>query len=686
MKNSLILLVLFAFPASAAEPPATTALGRSAAAIDNPQIGVRVDPGGPIAIGSGSIVPAASTAVRQLLCEGKPCGFYVAGPADFTFEVQDPFSIPVAVSNLAEVAPKVPGELGDGKLVISERLQEAVVWRLGLEAPALQTTLAGPSGLPAWMADVHDRPFFRRAGTLLLAAAGGGSPEASYAVLRGQHATLGWRWDPYYAGFESLKVYRIDKTYIGVDNDRYFSFDVARQPIGRKWWQRFPDPLVATARRLEVDNPEGETLAVKSHVELRATRDGVWLWDAGLAEQAYEGNRKFPLEVRSVKVDGQEADWTHRDGQLLVRLPRPLKTGEKVAIDAEYGGRLALRPGGDSLWVFGDFPSSGLAGELASLEMTVCAKAPFVPIAAGQVLSRESRDGFNTVRTKIDGPAQFTLVAAGKYELTDETRDGTTVHVATYTFARKDGVKRVLNNFFAAKQFYEQLFGLPYPYKELTILEIPEWGWGQAPPGMILLTQEAYSTSGSAMGRMASSELNLRFLHEVAHGYWGHVARMDSLEEQWITEAFAEYSSGLALKAMYGGEKGDKAFADALGGWAGMGAGGSVYLANYFSFDEWVDQSNRYLLLYYKGAAVIHAIREQLQRDLGSADAGDRAFIAFLRTILKSFPDGWAYTQHYPAILAQLSKSDWQGFFEKYVYGSENPPVGTSLKPGKKNK
>ena len=31
-----------------------------------------------------------------------------------------------------------------------------------------------------------------------------------------------------------------------------------------------------------------------------------------------------------------------------------------------------------------------------------------------------------------------------------------------------------------------RLFGLPYPYEELTILEIPEWGWGQAPPGLIL--------------------------------------------------------------------------------------------------------------------------------------------------------------------------------------------------------
>ncbi len=109
--------------------------------------------------------------------------------------------------------------------------------------------------------------------------------------------------------------------------------------------------------------------------------------------------------------------------------------------------------------------------------------------------------------------------------------------------------------------------------------------------------------------------------------------------------------------------------------------GGSIYLANYLSTEDW--SNDRFLLLYFKGAAVLHAIREKLQKDLGSADAGDRAFIAFLRTILKSFPDGWAYTQHYPVILEQISPTGWQAFFESYVYGTDSPPAPAMLKGGK---
>ena len=141
------------------------------------------------------------------------------------------------------------------------------------------------------------------------------------------------------------------------------------------------------------------------------------------------------------------------------------------------------------------------------------------------------------------------------------------------------------------------------------------------------------------------------------------------------------------VQAMYGGSKGEKAFEDALDGWSGMGKStgkaGSVYLANYLSFEEWTDDRIRTLLLYSKGAAVIHAIRERLQKELGSVEAGDRGFIAFLRAILKSFPDSWAYTQFYPQILQQITKTDWNPFFAQYVYGTETPEVTLPGKGGK---
>lgn len=666
---------------------AETPIERDVKAIDAPRMGGRVELNGPIAVGAGRIEPGPGTAVRQLLCGDKPCGLYVAGPAVFVFELKDPFSLPVGEHNLSEAAPKLPSTKTEQSLTVREQLREAVLWQHGLNLTAAAET--STPGLPSWLTEILEHPFFRRPGVTLLAAAGGGSPQAAVAYLRGEHENLRWSYDPYYVGFESVHLVKRDSRYTGVDRDRYFGVELLRQPINRQWWQRFPDPLVVVKRQLELDHPEGETLNVRSRVELKASRDGITVWDATLTEQVYEGNRRFPVEVRAVKVGGQDADWIHRDGTVLVRWNEPLKAGDKVVVDIEYGGRLALQYGGDQLWVHNDFPSSSLAGEMGTLEMKVRTKAPFVPFAAGKVISRESKDGYNTVSTRVDTPAQFAFAAAGKYEMVSDTRAGTTVHVASYSFARKDGAKRLLNNFFAAKEFYEKLFDVPYPFDELTILEIPSWGWGQAPPGLILLTQEAYAGGGSdIMSRIYSGQLNRRFLHEVAHGWWGHVSRMDSAEEQWITESFAEYTSGLAVQAMYGGTKGEKAFEDALDGWSGMGKStgkaGSVYLANYLSFEEWTDDRIRTLLLYSKGAAVIHAIRERLQKELGSVEAGDRAFIAFLRAILKSFPDSWAYTQFYPQILQQITKTDWNPFFAQYVYGTETPEV--SLGKGSKGK
>ncbi len=246
-----LLLPASAFCASslfAAETPAPTALARELAAIDLPQAGARVELAGPIVLGSATFAPAAGTAVRQLTCGGQPCGFYLAGPGVFELEVGDRFSRPIAARNLATLAPKLAVGGTDGRLVVRETFRDAVVWRLGFAAPAADGAAGGsPAALPSWLNELLERPFFRRPGVALAAAAGSGSPDAAYALLHGEKEMLRFTFDPLYTGFEALQTLRRDSTYIGVDRDRHFAMELARQPIRRQWWQRFPDPLVATS-------------------------------------------------------------------------------------------------------------------------------------------------------------------------------------------------------------------------------------------------------------------------------------------------------------------------------------------------------------------------------------------------------------------------------------------------------
>ena len=80
-------------------------------------------------------------------------------------------------------------------------------------------------------------------------------------------------------------------------------------------------------------------------------------------------------------------------------------------------------------------------------------------------------------------------------------------------------------------------------------------------------------------------------------------------------------------------------------------------------------------LVYGKGPLVLHALRQELARTQGGEEQGDRYFFALLRTFLKHVEPGWGETRHLVGILDQITGKDWQPWFERYVYGTETPPV-----------
>ena len=73
------------------------------------------------------------------------------------------------------------------------------------------------------------------------------------------------------------------------------------------------------------------------------------------------------------------------------------------------------------------------------------------------------------------------------------------------------------------------------------------WVFGQAPPNIIYITQEAFVARRDVLTQIYSEGVNARLAHEVAHGWWGHVAKLSSLENQWLSESTADYYGALAM-------------------------------------------------------------------------------------------------------------------------------------------
>jgi aminopeptidase N len=209
--------------------------------------------------------------------------------------------------------------------------------------------------------------------------------------------------------------------------------------------------------------------------------------------------------------------------------------------------------------------------------------------------------------------------------------------------------------------YYQRFLG-PFPFPEYNIIEINTWGFGQAPPGILFITQEAFTPLMGETNQFFSQGINERFAHEIAHQYWGHVVKMPGLEEQWLTESFAEYCAALFLKSFKGQSSYDRLMAHWKSNAETSKGVSPIPLANriYVSGDPIGTFATRSALIYDKGALLLAA----LHRDLG-----DQMFLSALKSYQKSFRWKFGSTKTFEGLIEWLTKKDYTAFFESNYWG-----------------
>ncbi len=682
MASSRVVRILGALLVLAAPAAGAFDLGAWTRAVDSPRVGGAVELGGALDLGWLQVEPGPGCTVRELRANGSRCGLLFDGPARLVVEVTDRFMVPVALRNLKHATSLKGTRSQDGSLRVVEPLEGAVVWGLELPVPPAIGDGGRDVGLPRWLSRLLEDPTFAHPSHELAEQAFAGAHGTVYAVFHGKHDDLLLDQDPVVDQLEELYVIKRIPSHDPVNGGRAYLLPVAAQPMGRQWWDPVRAPLIATNEDLSVENREGRQVTVRAKMKLRAMRFGAGLWRASLVQRTHKDRDVYPVKVSSVLVNGKPAPWVHQDGELLVRVYPAPPAGDTIEVEVVDEGALAIRPAGDAYWALGTwgwYPQPPLNGELTTLDIRVSVPDTLTPFASGNTVSRKTENGMNYLHTRLDSPVQFPVVAAGNYHVFSDTRDGVQCDVATYVFGKKKAARLLADFFFTATKVYDGYFHLPYPYKEMNIVEIHSWGWGQAPPGVIFITQEAFSPLSDTINQIFSQGVNERIAHEIAHSWWGHVVKMDSTEEQWLTESFAEYSAALLLRSAAGSEKkGKRLFTKMLNSWksgaAMLGGGASIYLHGYMAVEDEADFMDNIRVLYNKGPVVIHAIRLRLEKKLG-AKQGDRYFWALLRAFLKHHKDGYGSTVDLIGILNRITGDDWQPWFERYVYGCEMPTL-----------
>lgn len=459
-----------------------------------------------------------------------------------------------------------------------------------------------------------------------------------------------------------------------------FASVVARRPVGRtrRAAPRVDWKLVAVdADVRETEKDHGLLRVEETIVPQRPLRSALFeLRSEDVASRTYA--------VRATKLtavtDGEGRPLAHafEKDALAVFFPAPLAPGAPVKLVFSYDAPFFERVGGDNYW---ELPIAGAwypqpvslgSASAHTWHANVRAKKPFLPLAAGETVRRAEDGEWNLLEARLDRPVPFANVLAGNYTFQEETKDGVTCRVASYGVSKEKSGAKLANLFHRIREFYEPYLG-PFPWKEYTIVEINSYGFGQAPPGMMRLTREGFQGNilGDPVAELFSAGINERIAHEMAHSYFGYVVWDADRDDQWISEAFSEVAAGRVIEMLK--DKGE--YRKLANVWRERGKDASGRAPIAFANELAVPPGNsgaagelfrdRTYLVYFKGAALLTKIREEV---------GDDAFFTVLKSFLRSFEKRPAVTtEQFVGLLGYVTKKDWAPWFERHYWGSEMP-------------
>ena len=611
------------------------------------------------------ILRLSAGTISPIRAGDRTVGYFFEGEGGFSYNSVDIAEEAVLQTVVKSSTGMKPVPIDHG-LRLSSPVERAMIWTTPDRLPGM----AGePGPAPQEAFDTH-RKLFGKAWTApathLNLQHGIDLPDAPYAQveLSAGADNLIYRYDAVNSRIEGL--YALRDIPFSLPHGALFPVTISEQMIDRDR-KAVPAPnylLTNVTYTLQAPMDGDAHLDIIETIVPQRVAQRVYRFD--LFSARYDSNAGArPVRLVSVlDEDGKEVPFSHARDTLIVALPEAAPAGKPFKLKFSIEGDFLVRPRGDNTWrlpVGPWFPMPDLNGQYYTVHSTLRVQKPFIGIAPGKTLSRTEDGEYNVVVNRIDKPVQFICAVGGKYFLEEESSDGLTIRVASYGMRNKRAEKVHLNLARKLIAFYEPWLG-PFPFEEFNIIEINELGWGQAPPGTMFITKEAFTPF---QNQIWSQGINHRFAHEIAHQYWGHVVKMGSDEEQWITESFAEYSSSFAVRQL----RGEPALKKMKENWrinAELSSTmSSIPLANRLSMSGSKGYIDRRNLVYFKGAVLLQALHDEI---------GDKLFVSFMRNYQMGLEWRYGTTRDMITLLKKLTDKDFTPYFEDYYWGTKMPP------------
>lgn len=385
------------------------------------------------------------------------------------------------------------------------------------------------------------------------------------------------------------------------------------------------------------------------------------------------------IAVSDVAVDGLAVEAAVEEAVLRVPLPAPLPPGGKTTIAmrfvttvptdigrnygvlAYYDDILALAHFYPMVAVYDDegwnLTPPDVQGDLTYSDaafylVRVTAPAETVLVGSGVIAAEESGGDRQTVTYAL-GPARDFYLAAGDFALVSDTVGETTIN-SYAPAALADGAALALDVAAAALADHNERLGL-YPYTELDIVTTPTSALGIEYPGLIVGTVRMYDMEGvTGDGRPYAAILESTTAHEVAHQWFYNLVGNDQLDEPWLDESLASYSTYRYYVTRYGQAGADRYFGTFYDRFARTADDMPIGLpvAAY-------DGGEYGAFVYGRGPVFVRTLEEYMGRD---------TFDAFLREYSGRYRWQIAGTEAFRAAAEEYCGCDLGPMFAEWVY------------------
>jgi hypothetical protein len=364
-------------------------------------------------------------------------------------------------------------------------------------------------------------------------------------------------------------------------------------------------------------------------------------------------------------------DYMKIGSELWIRAKEPLKKGVKEKITITYSGKIFDRIEnyiwmtiGSTMW----YPRNSET-ERSTFTMKFTIPENYKLWAGGDLIEESKTDGTITTVWKVSIPAIHNTFSIGLFKeklIEDKRIPPVRLLYGLYSKMQQD----VANDLLYSLIFYSSIFGKP-PFDKMTAAELYE-SHGQAFPGFLQLSYYTFQTAKSD----GSQESFVA--HEMAHQWWGMALGWTNYHDQWISEAFSEYSSLMYMQSVLKDNdkffKRLKKFKTSI-----MNSRKSIFGDGIEQAPIWLgwrtatssaNQGDYSLLIYKKGAWVLHMLRNMMM-DLNTFS--DERFLAMLKDFYTTYYGKDPTTQDFQAIVEKHTQQKMDWFFNQWIYGSKIP-------------